>query len=101
MTTETEYLLIKLMEECAEVQHACAKALRFGPESAAVLNETNSDLIQSELHDVGAVASMLEDLGILTLASKPGEFEERRDRIKRYMRRSREIGTLEDANGID
>lgn len=27
---ETQYLLIKLMEECAEVQMACSKALLFG-----------------------------------------------------------------------
>lgn len=58
--TETEYLLVCLAEECAETQHAVAKALRFGlanaPEGAILDNAAQLAL---ELVDVLAVRELL------------------------------------------
>jgi NTP pyrophosphatase (non-canonical NTP hydrolase) len=51
-----QYLLIKLMEEAAEVQQACAKALRFGLRSTNNgTKPSNLESLQSEFKDMNAV----------------------------------------------
>ena len=63
MTKErTQYLLVKLMEEAAEVIQACSKAYRFGldynhPDYG---EGTNRAQITAELTDVLAAASLLK-----------------------------------------
>lgn len=57
---QVEHLLACLSEECAEVQHAVGKALRFGlhdmwPEKGV----TNSQQITIELLDVQAISILL------------------------------------------
>ena len=57
----TDYLLICLAEECAEVQHAAAKALRFGLDHEwPGKNATNREAIARELRDLNNIAAMLE-----------------------------------------
>lgn len=62
LTNETsEGLLTRLMEECAEVQKLCAKALRFGlrnhhPDTPGM---DNAMMIHQELCDVHAVRAEL------------------------------------------
>ena len=57
----TEYVLVCLMEECAEVQHAAAKALRFGL-------PLNREQLQREILDVQAIVELLQESGILAIA---------------------------------
>lgn len=50
-----EYVLIKLMEECAEVQHICSKILRFGRDNYHPSDDnktSNADLLNSDLYDL-------------------------------------------------
>ncbi|MEG0551506.1 MAG: hypothetical protein RR554_10090 [Vagococcus sp.] len=63
-----EHLLVCLMEECAEVQQAVAKGLRFGlddthPKQADVTNEKE---IVTEFYQLISVMEQLEMEGFIT-----------------------------------
>ena len=63
---ESEHLLTCLAEECAEVQQAVAKALRFGLTDGYPNTErTNAGDIADELTDLTAVVEMLQTRGII------------------------------------
>lgn len=105
--TRTEHLLIKLMEESAEVTQRCAKALRFGlaevqpPKEGQPPNDTNSQRLVGELLDLFAAVQLLEDCGAIEPTDVLGDGNSeamalRRDRIEKYLKYSRECGTLND-----
>lgn len=61
-----ENLLVTLMEECAEVQQAVAKALRFGlHRTSPSERKTNADIIMTEYYHLVAVMEMLIREGVL------------------------------------
>jgi hypothetical protein len=61
-----ENLLVTLMEECAEVQQAVAKALRFGLHRTSPSDrKTNADLIMTEYYQLIAVMETLVNEGVL------------------------------------
>lgn len=65
ITPKEEELLVRLMEECAELQQACAKVLRWGWESVNpddVMDGTNRDRFHREAADVGALYSRLSKM---------------------------------------
>lgn len=103
---EPEYLLNKLIEECAEVIKACTKALAFGlddtwagPESG--LPEwklTPRQEIRHELNDVDGVKALLRHRGILPPELTYEDDLEVTAKIKKVedlMPYSRKAGTLE------
>lgn len=68
--TKSELMILKLIEECAEVQQRAAKMMQFGPDesqSTAPRNlggenppaGTNRERLQAELLDLCAVAELL------------------------------------------
>jgi NTP pyrophosphatase (non-canonical NTP hydrolase) len=60
--TKTEYLLIVLAEECAEVQKEISKALRFGIDTEIPNSSITYRLnLIHEIADVFAVIEMLEN----------------------------------------
>ena len=64
----TEHLLTCLMEECAEIQKAAAKALRFGlDDHAPDSGSTNADDISTEIIDLLAVIEMLKEENIISV----------------------------------
>lgn len=90
-----EHLLTCLSEECAELQQAVSKALRFGledghPEKAT----TNEDDIKKELTDIMAVVEMLELEGILRFRATDSDVVEKANKVKKYMDYARKRGTL-------
>lgn len=106
--TRTEHLLVKLMEESAEVTQRCAKVLRFGlleiqpAKEGQPANENNSDRLVGELLDLFAVVQMLERCGAVNLGSvNVGDVSNgdilaaRRARVENYLAYSKECGTLE------
>lgn len=62
--TETEHLLVKVMEECAEVAHRASKALRFGLEEVqeGQLLDNGQRIVQ-EFSQLYAIIEMLEEEG--------------------------------------
>lgn len=62
--TQEETLLVMLAEECAELQHAIAKTLRFGMEGESPDGIKNKDQLRLEFNDVLAVAEILQTKGI-------------------------------------
>lgn len=68
MMDKTEHLLVCLLEECAEVQQAVTKALRFGLEGVNPNKpefSTNAKNIIREYCDTIAVIELLVEEGIL------------------------------------
>lgn len=89
--TKEEYLLICLMEECAELQFAAAKFLRFGKGG----NSTNN--LIKEYIDVLSTAMLLQKLGVFTIDPHVfvNNLEEKQKKLTYYMEVSEELGILE------
>lgn len=63
--TETEYLLICLSEELAEVQQEISKCLRFTPNHRPPqYSTTNIERVRLEIADVYAIVKMLHNQGV-------------------------------------
>lgn len=97
MINETQHLLVCLMEECAEVQKECAKALRFGLDDKHPKYEgSNKERMEQEVIDLMGVLEMLFARKIIML---PDDFQARikdkQRRIQKYMDYARERGVLE------
>ncbi len=92
----TEHLLTCLAEECAEVQKAVSKALRFGvdnhhPDST----ESNSHEIARELIDILAVTEELRRYGIIPhIGESTAMYQAKRRKLNNHMDLARDIGTL-------
>ena len=82
--TRLEQLMVILIEECAEVQQATTKALRFG------LYETHNGLainvlrLREEVNDLLAVLEMLEADGIY-LSADSILIQEKKDKVEKYL----------------
>jgi len=92
--TREQYLLISLMEECAEVQQRASKALRFGlgdtpPDST----ETNAELITKEFGDALALFTMMEEEGLVKEPSRD-HFLRKKLKVKIWSRYSQKRGIL-------
>jgi hypothetical protein len=93
-----QYLLICLMEEAAEIQQACAKALRFGITNVHPVHRSNNlDSIKRELNDLEAIRQMLVEAGVLGIFEALEDCEQidaKMKKVEKYMKESKEIGTL-------
>lgn len=94
---KTEYLLVCLNEELAEVQHAVSKCLRFSSHHKYDKYElSNIERVKLELEDCYAVADLLRERGIdigLTGSMTLRQIE-KRERTKDFMVRSAINGVL-------
>lgn len=95
--TSTEHLLVCLSEECAEVQQAIAKALRFGlPNSGHEGTETNLERLNCEVNDLCAVINMLDCSGVLRKVHRESHMERKQAKVIHYMNLARETGNICD-----
>lgn len=97
MDAEARHLLIKLSEECAEVQQAVSKALLFGLNDSYKDYGNNHDRIVVELHDVLGVLKMLSDRGIIILptgSEVDALIEAKEAKVLKYMQYAKERGHL-------
>ena len=93
-----QYLLIQLMEECAEVQHACAKALRFGLGCTSIDPIgliTNKEQIQKELVDLMSILYCIQEEKIFPMEYTEEQVLVKHERVHKYMQVSRNLGILE------
>ena len=96
-----EHLLTIAMEECAEIQQAVAKSLRFGlgdtgPEGP----RTNEQQIQREFNDLLAVVRMLRNSG-LELHEDQRLIQAKVSKVEHYLLYSKQRGTLEGEESDD
>jgi len=98
--TKTQHLLLKLTEECAEVQKEVCKALEFGLNSTnPETQEVNRLAIAKELNDLLAVVEMLsKDSDVLntSVIYSDEAMQVKKDKVNRYMRFAKEIGELDE-----
>ncbi len=88
----TEYLLIVLAEECAEVAQVACKGLRFGLDDIGPgKKENNLRSLERELADLLAVVELLD------LSIREEDKEAKFRKVAKYMEYSRKAGTLKDA----
>lgn len=91
-----EHLLTTLAEECAEVQQAVSKALRFGAkDSRPGAESTNAQDIEKEFIEAMAVRDMLRELGVITQPCNSKQiYDDKRARVEKYLNLAKENGTL-------
>jgi hypothetical protein len=84
------------MEECAEIQYECSKALRFGLEDVYdgnVSDETNRESITRELDDLLGTVEMLRQENILD-PEDPKRQNHKQVKVERFLKYSKEKGLL-------
>ena len=97
--TKDECLLVVLSEECAEVQQAVSKALRFGlnnchPDTPGCTNEYN---ILYEFYQLEEVMYMLFDSGVLHEFRPLNKFniqKDKMDKVEQYLSLFRDLGII-------
>lgn len=91
----SEYLLTCLTEECAEVQQAVAKALRFGLDDGYPGRDTtNAQDIASECVDILAIIELLQSEGLIEIIGPTTS--KKKMKVLHYMEYSKERGTLKE-----
>jgi hypothetical protein len=81
-----QYLLINLIEECAEVQKSASKAMRFNMDTG-YLDSTNRKGMEKRLADMLAIVELLEDQGILNHSAIVSAMvkSKKKDRVSKYL----------------
>lgn len=91
-----EHLLTCLAEECAEIQKAVTKSLRFGLDDRKPQGlTTNLEDIAIELTDMLAVVELLNEIepGIRPIIERH-VVEAKKDKVRRFMEYAKDRGTL-------
>lgn len=89
-----EHLMTILTEECAELQQATSKALRFGLQDGYPgTDRTNEKDMALELNQLVAVAEMLREEGVV-LNPDYKAVREKREKIEHYLKYAEQQGTL-------
>lgn len=79
-----EYLLVCLMEECAEVAQAASKVLRFGLYDEH-LGATNQARLMAEITDLSAVIQMLMENDALPHDCDHDAFQAKIAKVTKYL----------------
>lgn len=90
-TPLTDYereLLVILMEECAEVTQAASKLIRFGKENHPDTGLCNTMVLETEIGDLGAIASMVEKAGLTSRYAVTVAAERKRAKLAHFMQTS-------------
>lgn len=98
--TKDEYLLTTLIEECAEVQQAATKILRFGTTSRnpkIPYSVNNLEHLHNELHDLKVVLSMLNTSDALRVFYSDDKLAVRKNKKLQYLEVSKDMGRIQDA----
>ena len=93
---KTEHLITCLMEECAEIQQAAAKALRFGlNDGYPGADTTNAQDIAREVTDLIAVIDLCREHGIFGQPSEAkAMYDKKRQRVAEFMEYAKTTGAL-------
>lgn len=91
------YMLICLIEECAEVIQRACKAIRFGmDEKEPGQDKTNQVRLDEEWQDLQGVVQMNQHVGNIPEGFGTGPaIGEKKRKVAKYIKYSEDIGTLE------
>ena len=97
---KNEYLALVAMEECAEIQQALSKAIRFGFDDhhPSKADETNEEQLLTEFYQLTAMIEELQKQEIITGFTQEKIKKVKQNKIEkvyRYMDYSKEKGLLE------
>ena len=95
MMNRREYLLLLLMEECAEIQHRISKMLRFGDITPYANNRLELNI---EFNDLLAVIDLLYSDTNVELERNEDLINQKLEKINHYIKDSIEAGCLDDDN---
>jgi hypothetical protein len=97
--TRQEHLFLKLMEECAEVQHRVSKLLQFGSDEIQEgQSSNNSQRLRAELDDLFSTTRLLEEDGLIikrSVVESDKHLEYKRERINKYLKISQSRGKVD------
>ncbi len=100
--TRNEHLLTILAEECAEIAQRVSKALRFSlAEIQPGQDLTNEERIEGEIHDLIAVAEMLNSEGVMITWPAPETVAAKKAKVEKFLKLSAANGTLVEPNAMD
>jgi hypothetical protein len=89
-----EYLMVCLMEELSEMQHAASKCLRFGPFHVCKEHGIeNIQKVQNELEDVFGTLSLLGAVGVEIKADQ-SKAQARVDKLMEQINKAIEAGII-------
>ena len=89
--------LLKIMEECSEIQQICSKAIRFGLLHNNEETGSNFEKLNNEINDLETAYRNFEEVTKLKFSGLSGtEYLRRKDRIICYNNYSKELGRLKD-----
>lgn len=98
MMTLTQYLLVKIAEEAAEVAQIALKTAHFGlSETQPGRDETNAQRIYAELNDLNAMVLRLNDAAFGEFHYEPDHMAMARKmaKVEHYLAYSRSLGLVE------
>lgn len=97
---KNQYLLLKLMEECAEISHVASKQIQFGKNSDnnGKYEKTNGQRLREEIIDLLVVASLLEDEGEFEQIPDDGSlaqnYQTKVAKMQKYVDASTKLGLI-------
>ena len=97
--TKKELLLIQLMEECAEIQQAVAKYLRFGKKDSYRELPTNEVKLHEEICDLIGMLNVLEDEKIVNISNSDESeklIEAKIEKVYTFLEYSKQRGILKE-----
>jgi NTP pyrophosphatase (non-canonical NTP hydrolase) len=104
MLNRTTYLLVLLIEECAEVIQRVCKAIRFGlnevQQSNSEEKRTNERRLAEELADLQTIVCLLQEDGTMPTTGFAEWSYQKRVRILKYLRYSIALGLAEPGADI-
>lgn len=94
---KTEYLLVKLAEECVKTAQRATKALTFGLDEIQEGQElTNAERIVYEFNDIVTIIIELKRLGVIGKYINEDMIFLKRKKLDKYMEYSRSQGCLDE-----
>lgn len=97
---KNEYLALVAMEECAEIQQALSKALRFGFDDhhPSRADETNEEQLLTEFYQLTAMIEEMQNRGIIAGFAQEKIEQVKQNKIEKvykYMEYSKANGLIE------
>lgn len=92
-----EHLLLLLAEECNEISQSAIKCIRFTTNHVAegMSGHSNFSLLQVEYNDMLAIVELLKEES-LYLTRVDHLVKDKKERLKKFLQISRDLGTLSE-----